>query len=167
LARFELRGIPPMAAGAARIRVTYQVDADGLLSVAAREAHSGVEASVIVKPSYGLGDDEIAKMLQDSFTSADVDMKMRALREEQVEAERILLATQSALDSDGNLLSDTERAEIAALMDTVRQIGQGDDHDAIKAAVEKLGNGTEEFAARRMDRSVRAALAGKRLDEVA
>jgi molecular chaperone HscA len=167
LARFELRGIPPMAAGAARIRVTYQVDADGLLSVSAREAHSGVEASISVKPSYGLGDDQIARMLQDSFTSADVDMKLRALREEQVEAERILLATQSALDADGNLLSDAERADIAGLMDVVRQKMPGDDHAAIKAAVEALGNGTEEFAARRMDRSVRTALTGRKLDEVA
>lgn len=167
LARFELRGIPPMAAGAARIRVTYQVDADGLLSVSARETHSGVEASIIVKPSYGLGDDEIARMLQDSFTSADVDMKMRALREEQVEAERILLATQSALDADGDLLSDAERADINALMDAVRQCMQGDDHAAIKAAVDALAHGTEEFAARRMDKSVRAALAGKKLDEIA
>jgi molecular chaperone HscA len=167
LARFELRGIPPMAAGAARIRVTYQVDADGLLSVSAREAHSGVEASITVKPSYGLGDDEIAKMLQESFTSADVDMKLRALREEQVEAERILLATQSALDADANLLSDAERADIAVLMNAVRQSMQGEDHPTIKSAVEALGHGTEEFAARRMDRSVRAALAGKKLDEVA
>jgi molecular chaperone HscA len=166
LARFELRGIPPMAAGAARIRVTYQVDADGLLSVSARETHSGAEASIVVKPSYGLGDDEIAAMLQDSFASADQDMKARALREEQVEAERILLATQSALDADGSLLSETERAEVLALMDVVRQKVQGDDHDAIKAAISALANGTEEFAARRMDRSVRTALAGKRLDEL-
>jgi molecular chaperone HscA len=167
LAKFELRGIPPMAAGAARIRVTYQVDADGLLSVSARETHSGVEASIAVKPSYGLGDDDIARMLQDSFTSADVDMKLRALREEQVEAERILLATQSALNADGDLLSDAERADVAALMEAVRQRMQADDHAAIKAAVEALANGTEEFAARRMDRSVHAALAGKKLDEVA
>jgi molecular chaperone HscA len=166
LARFELRGIPPMAAGAARIRVTYQVDADGLLSVSARELRSGVEASISVKPSYGLGDDEIAKMLQESFTSADVDMQLRALREEQVEAERILLATQSALDADGELLSETERAQVMALMDEVRAKAPGDDHSAIKAAVEGLANGTEEFAARRMDRSVRAALAGKKLDEI-
>ena len=167
LAKFELRGIPPMAAGAARIRVTYQVDADGLLSVSAREQHSGVEAFVTVKPSYGLSDDEIAKMLQDSFTSADVDMKLRALREEQVEAERILLATQSALDADGDLLSDQERAQMKALMDAVRLQAQGEDHNAIKAAVDSLAKGTEEFAARRMDRSVRAALAGKKLDEIA
>jgi molecular chaperone HscA len=167
LARFELRGIPPMAAGAARIRVTYQVDADGLLSVSAREQRSGVEASISVKPSYGLGDDEIARMLQDSFQSADVDMKLRALREEQVEAERILLATQSALDADGDLLSDEERATVAVLMDAVRQTAQAEDHGAIKAAVEALAKGTEEFAARRMDRSVRTALAGKKLDQVA
>jgi molecular chaperone HscA len=167
LAKFELRGIPPMAAGAARIRVTYQVDADGLLSVSARETHSGVEASITVKPSYGLSDEEIAKMLQDSFTSADVDMKLRALREEQVEAERILLATQSALDADDDLLSDSERADVNALMEAVRQQAQGDDHAVIKASIEALANGTEEFAARRMDRSVRTALAGKKLDEIA
>jgi molecular chaperone HscA len=166
LARFELRGIPPMAAGAARIRVTYQVDADGLLSVSARETHSGAEASIIVKPSYGLGDDEIATMLQDSFASADQDMKARALREEQVEAERILLATQSALDADVSLLSDAERVEIRGLMDAVREQAGGADHGAIKAAVEMLARGTEEFAARRMDRSVRVALAGKKLDEL-
>lgn len=167
LARFELRGIPPMAAGAARIRVTYQVDADGLLSVSARELRSGVEASIEVKPSYGLGDEEITRMLEDSFQSADVDMKLRALREEQVEAERILLATQAALESDGDLLSDAERLDLARLMEALRQTARGDDHSAIKAAAEALARGTEEFAARRMDRSVRAALAGKKLDEVA
>ncbi|OGB20365.1 MAG: Fe-S protein assembly chaperone HscA [Burkholderiales bacterium RIFCSPLOWO2_02_FULL_57_36] len=166
LAKFELRGIPPMAAGAARIRVTYQVDADGLLSVSARELKSGVEAAITVKPSYGLSDEEIAQMLQDSFKSGDIDAKLRALREEQVEAERILLATQSALDADGNLLSDSERTDIVACMDAVRREVQGNDHDAIKAAVEALARGTEEFAARRMDRSVRTALAGKRLDEL-
>jgi len=167
LAKFELRGIPPMAAGAARIRVTYQVDADGLLSVSAREQRFGVEASITVKPSYGLGDEEIARMLQDSFSSADTDMKLRALREQQVEAERILLATQSALDTDGNLLSDEEQAQVRVSMDAVRREAQGDDHLAIKAAIEALATGTEEFAARRMDRSVRSALAGKKLDEVA
>ncbi|MDB5771731.1 MAG: hscA, partial [Burkholderia sp.] len=122
---------------------------------------------ISVKPSYGLADEQITQMLQDSFASADVDMKLRALREEQVEAERIVLATQSALDADSKLLTEAEREAVIALMDQVRSKAQGDDHDAIKAAVEKLGNGTEEFAARRMDRSVRAALAGKRLDEVA
>jgi molecular chaperone HscA len=167
LARFELRGIPPMAAGAARIRVTYQVDADGLLSVSAREMHSGVETSIAVKPSYGLGDDDIARMLQDSFSSADADMKQRALREEQVEAERILLATQAALAQDPDLLSDSERAEIDALMAAVRAAASGTDHALIKQAVDALAAGTGEFAARRMDRSVRSALAGKKLDEVA
>ncbi|MGV3743259.1 MAG: Fe-S protein assembly chaperone HscA [Burkholderiaceae bacterium] len=167
LARFELRGIPPMTAGAARIRVTYQVDADGLLSVSARELRSGVEAAIEVKPSYGLGDEEITRMLQDSFQSADIDMKLRALREEQVEAERILLATQSALESDGDLLSDAERMDVARLMEALRHSAQGEDHHAIKLALEALAQGTEEFAARRMDRSVRAALAGKKLDEVA
>jgi molecular chaperone HscA len=166
LAKFELRGIPPMAAGAARIRVTYQVDADGLLSVSARELRSGTESSIVVKPSYGLGDDEVARMLQESFTSADIDMKMRALREEQVEAERILLATQSALAADADLLSDEEHASLNELMAAVRATSQGEDHDAIKASVEALAQGTEEFAARRMDRSVRNALAGRKLDEI-
>ncbi|MCU6433758.1 Fe-S protein assembly chaperone HscA [Undibacterium sp. Jales W-56] len=166
LARFELRGIPPMAAGAARIRITYQVDADGLLSVSARELRSGVEASISVKPSYGLGDDEVARMLQDSFASASADMQQRALKEEQVEAERILLATQSALDNDAALLSEAERAGIASLMQTVRARMQGDDHSHLKAAISALADGTEEFAARRMDQSVRTALAGKKLDDI-
>ncbi|MGO4376699.1 Fe-S protein assembly chaperone HscA [Pseudoduganella sp. RAF53_2] len=171
LARFELRGIPPMAAGAARIRITYQVDADGLLSVSARELRSNVEASITVKPSYGLGDDEVARMLQESYASAEDDMKARALREEQVEAERIMLATQSALEEDAALLSDEERAAIdalmAATMDMLVKSGSGEaDHLAVKAAYESLARGTEEFASRRMDRSVRKALAGKSLDQV-
>ncbi|OYO30088.1 Fe-S protein assembly chaperone HscA [Janthinobacterium sp. PC23-8] len=172
LARFELRGIPPMVAGAARIRITYQVDADGLLSVSARELRSGVEASISVKPAYGLGDDEIARMLQDSYTSADVDMVARALREEQVEAERIVLATQSALDEDGALLDALERAAVDGLMDQVRSaIAQSQtgavDHHGLKRVIELLADGTEDFAARRMDRSVRSALTGKSLDQVA
>jgi molecular chaperone HscA len=175
LARFELRGIPPMAAGAARIRVTYQVDADGLLSVSARETRSGVEASITVKPSYGLSDDEVARMLQDSYTSAQVDMQLRALREEQVEAERILLATQSALDGDGDLLALDERTTIDGLMLTVREVLAKSNDEAVEAgarqsalhsAVQALADGTEEFAARRMDKSVRSALAGKKLDQV-
>ncbi|TQK07989.1 Fe-S protein assembly chaperone HscA [Herbaspirillum sp. SJZ107] len=175
LARFELRGIPPMAAGAARIRVTYQVDADGLLSVSARETRSGVEASITVKPSYGLGDDEVARMLQDSYTAASSDMAARALREEQVEAERILLATQSALELDADLLSEEERAAIAALEEGVRaaQVRSGDEtvgHDErqnkLHDAVQALAHGTEEFAARRMDKNVRKVLAGKSLDQV-
>ncbi|MGV8868667.1 MAG: Fe-S protein assembly chaperone HscA [Janthinobacterium svalbardensis] len=171
LARFELRGIPPMVAGAARIRITYQVDADGLLSVSARELRSGVEASISVKPAYGLGDDDIARMLQDSYTSADTDMVARALREEQVEAERILLATQSALDEDGGLLDSLERATVDGLMNKVRDaIAQSQsgaiDHQALKLAIEALADGTEDFASRRMDRSVRTALKGKSLDQV-
>jgi molecular chaperone HscA len=175
LARFELRGIPPMAAGAARIRVTYQVDADGLLSVSARETRSGVEASITVKPSYGLGDDEVARMLQDSYNAASSDMVARALREEQVEAERILLATQSALDTDAELLSDEERASVAVLEQGVRDalarsndaaLGIDERQNKLHDAVQQLAHGTEEFAARRMDKSVRKVLAGKSLDQV-
>ncbi|GAA4012375.1 Fe-S protein assembly chaperone HscA [Actimicrobium antarcticum] len=166
LARFELRGIPPMAAGAARIRVTYQVDADGLLSVSARELRSGVEASIAVKPSYGLADDQVAQMLQDSFKSADTDMKLRALREEQVDAERIVLATESALAADAHLLSDDELVQVRQLIAAVRTQIVGDDPDAIKQAVAALAGGTDDFAARRMDRSVRAALSGKTLDQI-
>ena len=166
LARFELRGIPPMAAGAARIRVTYQVDADGLLSVSARELRSGVEAAIAVKPSYGLADDQIAQMLNASFQSADVDMKARALREEQVDAERIVLATESALNADSQLLSEAECAAVIALIEQVRVQAQGDNADAIRDAVAALASGTDEFAARRMDRSVRIALTGKTLDQV-
>lgn len=171
LARFELRGIPPMVAGAARIRITYQVDADGLLSVSARELRSGVEASISVKPAYGLGDDDISRMLQESFSAADGDMLQRALREEQVEAERILLATQSALDEDGALLSADELASVDALVQSVRatiaasQAGSAD-HQALKQVISALSDGTEEFASRRMDRSVRSALTGKTLDQV-
>ncbi len=175
LARFELRGIPPMVAGAARIRITYQVDADGLLSVSARELRSGVEASISVKPAYGLGDDEVARMLQDSYSSASGDMLARALREEQVEAERILLATQSALDGDAALLDASERSAIDALMASVRAAVAASKVDAsdtapqqaaLKLAVDALAAGTEDFASRRMDQSVRSALAGKSLDDI-
>ncbi len=166
LARFELRGIPPMAAGAARIRVTYQVDADGLLSVFAREQLSGVEASVVVKPSYGLADDDIAKMLEDSFKTADIDMRARALREAQVEAQRVIEATNSALAADGELLDEAERAQLDALIGALAQIVQGEDTDAIEAATKSLAEGTDEFAARRMDKGIKRALAGKKLDEI-
>ena len=167
LARFELRGIPPMAAGAARIRITYQVDADGLLSVSARETQSGVEAAISVKPSYGLSDEAVTRMLLDSVQSADYDMQQRALREEQVEAERTILATESALAADADLLTDAERLAIAGQLQALRDIMQGSDHQAIRAAIETLSHGTEEFAARRMDRSVKSALAGKAVDEIA
>jgi molecular chaperone HscA len=166
LARFELRGIPPMAAGAARIRVTYQVDADGLLSVFAREQGSGVEASVVVKPSYGLADDDIAKMLEDSFSTAEVDMRARALREAQVEARRLVEATDAALAADAELLDDSERVELDALLDALRNIAQSDDADVIEAATKKLAEGTDEFAARRMNKGIRRALAGRKLDEI-
>jgi len=167
LARFELRGIPPMTAGSARIRVTYQVDADGLLSVSAQELRSGVEAGVVVKPSYGLSDDEITRMLQDSFGAADADCQLRALREQQVEAERIVMATESALASDAALLSAAEREAIEVLLQVVRSAVAASDQAALQAAVEALANGTEEFAARRMNQSVRAALTGRRVDQLA
>ena len=167
LARFELRGIPPMAAGAARIRVTFTVDADGLLSVAAREMGSGVEAAITVKPTYGLSDDEIARMLQESFGSADEDMRARALREQQVEAQRLLEATVAALAADGDLLSLDERNAIERLVaDTAAHL-QGSDIAAIRAATEALVAGTDDFAARRMDRSIRGALAGRAIEELA
>ncbi|MBN3722736.1 Fe-S protein assembly chaperone HscA [Burkholderia sp. Ac-20379] len=166
LARFELRGIPPMTAGAARIRVTYQVDADGLLSVFAREQHSGVEASVVVKPSYGLADDDIAKMLEDSFKTADIDMRARALREAQVEAQRVIEATEAALAVDPDLLDADERAAIDALIAALRSLAGGDDTDAIDAATKALAEGTDEFAARRMDKNIRRALKGRKLDEI-
>jgi molecular chaperone HscA len=166
LARFELRGIPPMAAGAARIRVTFQVDADGLLAVSARETTSGVEASVTVKPSYGLSDEDITRMLAESMGSAETDMRSRALREQQVEARRLLEATQQALAADRDLLDEAEFTHLAALMaDLVAHAGR-DDAGALKAAIDRLAHGTEEFAARRMDRSIRAALAGRRVDDV-
>jgi len=166
LARFELRGIPPMAAGAARIRVTYQVDADGLLSVFAREQLSGVEASVVVKPSYGLADDEVARMLEESFTTAEVDMRARALREAQVDAQRLVEASQAALGVDGELLDEAERANIEALIVKLAAVTNGDSVDAIEAATKELAAATDEFAARRMNKSIRRALAGRRLDEV-
>ncbi|ANH72484.1 Fe-S protein assembly chaperone HscA [Ralstonia insidiosa] len=166
LARFELRGIPPMVAGAARIRVTYQVDADGLLSVFARETVSGVEASITVKPSYGLGDDDIARMLQEGFQSAEDDMRRRALAEERVEGERLLEALSHALEADGDLLSPEERAAIDTEVAALRATMQGEDHRAIKDAVDTLSHGTDEFAARRMDRGIRKALAGKRIEEL-
>lgn len=166
LARFELRGIPPMAAGAARIRVTFTVDADGLLNVSAKELISGVEARIDVKPSYGLGDDQIARMLQDSFTTAEADMKARALVEARVDGDRMLLAAQSALAADGDLLSDAERADIDALMVAVRAARPLQDAALIEAATQALAKGTEAFAAMRMNRGIQKALAGKNIETV-
>ena len=166
LARFELRGIPPMVAGAARIRVTFQVDADGLLSVSAEEKVSGARAAISVKPSYGLADDEIARMLRESFERAGDDMQARALKEQQVEAEQIIAATRAALAVDAELLSAAERADIEVLIENLAGAAQGQEHLVIKAAVEALNQGTGEFATRRMDRSVRSVLAGRTLDEI-
>ena len=167
LARFELRGIPPMAAGAARIRVTFTVDADGLLSVSAREQTSGVQARIDVKPSHGLSDARIAQMLQDSFGTAEADMRARALVEARVEAERMRLATQGALDADGALLSAPERAAIDALMLSLRGIAANStDAAAIEAATQALAEGTEAFAALRMNAGIRKALAGKNVQSL-
>lgn len=166
LARFELRGIPPMAAGAARIRVTFTVDADGLLNVSAREQVSGVEARIDVKPTYGLGDDQIARMLQDSFTTAEADMKSRALVQARVDLDRMLLATSSALAADGDLLSDSDRTEVDALMAELREARALEDPSVIEAATQTLAKGTEAFAAMRMNRGIQKALAGKKIDTI-
>jgi molecular chaperone HscA len=166
LARFDLRGIPPLTAGAARIRVTFQVDADGLLSVSARELTSGVETAVVVKPSYGLSDDDVARMLRDGFGAAEADMQARTLREARVDAERLLLATRSALSADGDLLAPAERATIDQRMDALESSRQGDDVNAIRSALDALADCTESFAAARMNRSIRSALTGRRVEEV-
>ncbi|HMX16878.1 MAG TPA: Fe-S protein assembly chaperone HscA [Rhodocyclaceae bacterium] len=166
LARFELRGIPPMVAGAARIRVTFQVDADGLLSVAAREQTTGHEARVEVKPSYGLSEDEITSMLKDGFDHASDDAFRRALREAQVEAQRLIEATQSALREDADLLSTLERAHVDHCVAKLQAVIIGDDRRAIDAAMDALNKGTAEFAARRMNRNVQRALSGKSIDQI-
>jgi molecular chaperone HscA len=166
LARFELRGIPPMVAGAARIRVTFTVDADGLLSVNAKEQVSGVEAAIDVKPSYGLSDDEIARMLKDSFSTAQQDMQARALAEARVDAERMLLASRSALAQDTDLLSLSERAEIDSLMVGVEDAAKYGDAATIEAATKALANGTEAFAAERMNRGIQKALSGKNIEAI-
>ena len=166
LARFELRGIPPMAAGAARIRVTFTVDADGLLSVAALEQHSGVQANITVKPSYGLSDDQIATMLQDSFKTAEQDIKTRALVEARVDADRMWLATQSALQADGDLLSKEERSHIEILMAATLEAKKLEDAAAVEAATEALAKGTEAFAAQRMNRGIQNALSGQHIETI-
>ncbi|WP_291013759.1 Fe-S protein assembly chaperone HscA [Hydrogenophaga sp.] len=166
LARFELRGIPPMVAGAARIRVTFTVDADGLLSVSAKEQGSGVEARVDVKPAYGLSDDQIASMLKDSFATAQQDMAARALVEARVDADRMIAATRSAMKADGALLSAAECAAIEVLIEAVADTSPGDDAAAIEAATDALAKGTEAFAALRMNAGIQQALSGKKLEEV-
>ena len=166
LARFELRGLPPLVAGAARIRVTFTVDADGLLSVAAREETTGVQASVTVKPSYGLSDDEVARILGESFGHAEQDMAARALREAQVDADRLLAAIASARRVDGDLLSATERESIDLASERLRQARAGIDRVAIDSALKALSEATEAFAAERMNRGIRRALAGRRIEEI-
>jgi molecular chaperone HscA len=164
LARFELRGIPPMVAGAARIRVTFQVDADGLLSVAAREQSTGIEASVQVKPSYGLGDDDITRMLKDAFTHAKDDMFARALNEQIVDAQGLIAATRAAMAADGALLDAAETAAIEVGIEALESLLGTTDHQAIKRAIEALNTASTEFAQRRMDQNVRRAMAGQKLE---
>lgn len=166
LARFELRGIPPMVAGAARIRVTFQVDADGLLSVSAREDTSGVEASITVKPSYGLSDDEVTAMLAAGMESAEADMRARALREQQVEARRLVESVRAALSQDADLLTPAERQIIDEALTAAAQADQLNDADQVKSLTELLSAATDDFAAKRMDRSIRKALSGRSLDDV-
>ena len=167
LARFELRGIPPMVAGAAKIRVTFQVDADGLLSVSARELASGVESSIQVKPSYGLTDGEIARMLEDSFQKAGEDKAARALREQLVDAQRLLEAVEGALAADGErLLSEEEREAIEVQMQALRELLDSQDGIAIERQVKRLSQITDAFAARRLDSTVKAALAGRQLNDI-
>ncbi|CNB33562.1 chaperone protein HscA [Yersinia intermedia] len=166
LARFTLRGLPPLPAGGAHIRVTFQVDADGLLSVTAMEKSTGVEASIQVKPSYGLSDDEIANMIKDSMANAQSDVSARKLAEQQVEASRVLESLQGALAEDAALLSEQESTAIAQAMALLQQQMQGNDPHAIEAAIKALDTQTQDFAARRMDASIRRALAGHSVDEV-
>ena len=166
LARFTLRGIPPMAAGAARIRVTFTVDADGLLSVTAKEQGSGVEAKIDVKPAYGLSDEQIAAMLQDSFNTAQQDMDARALVEARVDADRMIAATRSALAADGDLLDVAERDAIDTLINTLAAVSADGSAANIEAATQALAKGTEAFAAQRMNRGIQQALAGRKVEEV-
>ncbi|MFB0712017.1 Fe-S protein assembly chaperone HscA [Buttiauxella noackiae] len=166
LARFALRGIPAMPAGGAHIRVTFQVDADGLLSVTAMEKSTGVEASIQVKPSYGLSDGEIASMIQDSMSYAEHDVKARMLAEQKVDAARVLESLQGALATDAALLSSAERADIDAAMAALHAAAAGDDIDAIEQAIKNVDKQTQDFAARRMDESIRKALKGHSVDEV-
>src|SRR2546421_547859 len=163
LARFELKGIPPMVAGAARVRVTFQVDADGLLSVAAKEDTTGAEASVTVKPSYGIADADIERMLRDSFEHAREDVHARALAEQRVEARRLLEATRSALQADGHLLSAEEKSVIESAAQSLQKLVESTDHRAIKHAADALNRATEQFAGRRMDEGIRRALAGRKI----
>jgi len=166
LARFELRGIPPMVAGAARIRVTFQVDADGLLSVSARESSTGVEAAIAVKPSYGLSDEQVTQMLRDSFEHAKDDVHARSLREQRVEGERMLEATEAALREDADLLSAEESSALRSELDALRKTLSCTDHRTIKSGIERVNRASEAFAGRRMDRSIKRALAGRKVESL-
>ena len=167
LSRFELRGIPPMAAGGAKIRVTFQVDADGLLEVGARELTSGVAASVQVKPSYGLSENQIADMIKASWSNVEEDRGARSLREQQVEADRLLEAIAVAMQTDGERLLSAEEQQIVVMqMEALIETRNGDDHHAISKQIDVLAKATDEFAARRMDDSIKRALAGKAVDNI-
>jgi molecular chaperone HscA len=167
LAKFTLRGIPPMAAGAAHIRVTFQVDADGLLNVSAMEKSTGVQAEIQVKPSYGLEDSEIANMLKASMDNAQEDMQARMLKEQQVEAARVQENLQGALDSDGLALLDTSEIQaITAGLTKLNELAKGTDKDEIKAAIEKLDKLSENFAQKRMDQSIKSAFSGQSVDRI-
>ncbi len=166
LARFELRGIPPMVAGAARIQVTFQVDADGLLSVSAREKTTGVESSIVVKPSYGLSDEAVSRMLEEGFSHAGEDRNARSLAEQRVEAESLLAAVRAALAQDGDLLAADERSALEASIGALDSARRASDHRAIKSAIEALNRASGLFAERRMNRAISSALAGRNVDEV-
>ncbi|MBA5763300.1 Fe-S protein assembly chaperone HscA [Vibrio sp. 404] len=167
LARFSLKGIPPMAAGAAHIRVTYQVDADGLLSVTAMEKSTGVQSEIQVKPSYGLSDDEVANMLRDSMTFAKEDMQARALAEQRVEADRVIEGLIAAMQMDGDeLLSEQENQALLKAIETLIGLRNGDDADAIESGIKQTDKASQEFASRRMDKSIRAALSGQSVDDI-
>jgi molecular chaperone HscA len=166
LARFELHGIPPMTAGAARIRVSFAVDADGLLTVSAKEKTTGTESRIEVKPSYGLSDDEMAAMLRDSIENARDDMERRLLTEAKVDARRAIGAVRSALNVDSDLLNQAERADVEKAIAAVETTLSGSDRDAVNAAADALEEATRPFAERRMDRGIREALAGQRVDQL-
>ncbi|WP_050909241.1 Fe-S protein assembly chaperone HscA [Vibrio campbellii] len=167
LARFSLKGIPPMAAGAAHIRVTYQVDADGLLSVTAMEKSTGVQAEIQVKPSYGLSDDEVANMLRDSMTYAREDMQARALAEQRVEADRVIEGLIAAMQADGDeLLSDQEKQDLVKVIEALIELRNGEDADAIEQGIKDTDKASQDFASRRMDKSIRAALSGQSVNDI-
>jgi molecular chaperone HscA len=168
LARFELRGIPPMVAGAARIRVTFQVDADGLLAVSAREETSGVQAEITVKPSYGLSDGEVEMMLKESYQFAEADRDARMLREQQVEAKRTVEAMEAALDKDGEeLLNAAELGKLLQMIEELKEVAETGETRAIEKKIEQINQDSEFYAARRMDQSVKHALSGKNVEEIA